>query len=176
MRPRLTHEEAEKIRKAWPKELKLSRLEISLMVLSALMLLVPLVHLVLVYGDLPAQMPAHYTDVGVVDAYKSKRTLLLWAGGAAFICLIAWTENFSLQFMDLPDALLKRPAEQIIHGFRLTLNVSNIACMGMFGYIIESKLALAMGTITTTHDNVLWLPVFVMLAACITHFVWLWRT
>lgn len=166
--------EAGKIIGQWPKWLPLSLLDKIMIGVSALLVVLALARLAMVYGDLPEIIPSHYGLNGEVDGTSGKSTLLI-LGGVDVLCWAAVVAgNFFPQAINVPVFLLRRSGEDIIQGTRVLLNVIAILCAGLFWYLIETTVQVAVGAAAIS-NIVMFGFVGALILACLIYFFWLWR-
>ncbi len=167
--------EAGKIIGQWPKRLPLSLLDKIMIGVSALLVVLALARLAMVYGDLPEVIPSHYGLNGEVDGTSGKPTLLI-LGGVDVLCWAAVVaSNFFPQAINVPVFLLRRSGEEIIQGTRVLLNVIAILCAGLFWYLLEATVQIALGSAVAISNIVMFGFVGALILACLVYFFWLWR-
>lgn len=167
--------EAGKIIGQWPKRLPLSLLDKIMIGVSALLVVLALARLLVVYGDLPEIIPSHYGLNGEVDGTGGKSTLLI-LGGVDVLCWAAVVAgNFFPQAINVPVFLLRRSGEEIIQGTRVLLNVIAILCAGLFWYLLEVTVQIALGSAAAISNIVMFGFVGALILACLVYFFWLWR-
>lgn len=167
--------EAGKIIGQWPKRLPLSLLDKIMIGISALLVVLALARLAMVYGDLPEVIPSHYGLNGEVDGTGGKSTLLI-LGGVDVLCWAAVVaSNFFPQAINVPVFLLRRSGEEIVQGTRVLLNVIAILCAGLFWYLIETTVQVAVGAAVGISNVVMFGFIGVLILACLIYFFWLWR-
>ena len=167
--------EAGKIIGQWPKRLPLSLLDKIMIGVSALLVVLALARLAMVYGDLPEIIPSHYGLNGEVDGTGGKSTLLI-LGGVDVLCWAAVVAgNFFPQAINVPVFLLRRSGEEIIQGTRVLLNVIAILCAGLFWYLLEVTVQIALGSAAAISNVVMFGFVGALILACLVYFFWLWR-
>lgn len=132
----------------WPKRVPLSTLDKLLMLLTLAVLLAPIVHLAINYAALPAEVATDYNAAGEVIDRDAKWFLLVLAGADVLCTLSVLICLFFPGAINVPPALLKRPALEIIRGTRVYLCFTAIACAVFFGYMLEVFLRCARGTPT----------------------------
>ena len=71
----------------WPKRVPLSTLDKLLMLLTLAVMLAPIVHLLINYGALPAEIATDYNAAGEVIDWDAKWFLLVLAGADVFCTL-----------------------------------------------------------------------------------------
>ena len=159
----------------WPKRLPFNKVDVLLIVVIAICLIVPLVRLIMTYGSLPEIIPTHFGASGEVDGYGSKWSLwLLWGVDLLCCALIVISEWFP-RWINVPVFLLKRPAEDIIRGSRLMMNVMGVLIASFFWYLTEVTIAIACGAATAMSGAVDIGFVAVLLLITVIYFFWLWR-
>lgn len=158
----------------WPKRLPLTALDKVCIVLTLAVMLAPLVHLLINYGALPAEIATDYADGAVVET-EAKWFLLILAFADVLCTLSVLVCTFFPRTINLPPLLLKRPAEQIIHTTRLYLYFTAIACAVFFGYMVEVFLRCAKGTPATISGWAILGFVVAVFGSMVLYFLWLWR-
>lgn len=167
--------EAGKIIGQWPKRLPLSLLDKIMIGISALLVVLALARLAMVYGDLPEVIPSHYGLNGEVDGTGGKSTLLI-LGGVDVLCWAAVVAgNFFPQAINVPVFLLRRSGEEIVQGTRVLLNVIAILCAGLFWYLLEATVQIALGSAAAISNIVMFGFMGALILACLIYFFWLWR-
>ncbi len=160
----------------WPKRLPLTVLDKVCIVLTLVVMLAPVVHLLINYAGLPAEIATEYQGGAVVETEReAKWFLLILAFGDLLCTLSVLVCIFFPRAINIPPLLLKRPAEQIIRGTRLYLYFTSIACAVFFGYMLEVFLRCAKGTPTEMSG---WAIVGLLVAifgSMGIYFLWLWR-
>lgn len=159
----------------WPKRLPLGKLNWALLIASLVLLIGSLVRVLMVYGSLPAIIPTHFNATGEVDGTGGKGTILFLAGMDVFVWLIVVVCQFFPQFINVPVVLLKRPAEEIVQGTRVMINVTAILCVALFGYLLNNTIAIALGTAVALTGATIWIFLVAILAVTALYIFWLWR-
>ena len=167
--------EAGKIIGQWPKRLPLSLLDKIMIGVSALLVVLALARLAMVYGDLPEIIPSHYGLNGEVDGTSGKSTLLILGGVDVLCWATVVAGNFFPQAINVPVFLLRRSGEEIIQGSRVLLNVIAILCAGLFWYLLEATVQIALGSAAAISNIVMFGFVGALILACLIYFFWLWR-
>lgn len=159
----------------WPEKLPLSLADKLMIGVSALLVLLALARLAMVYGELPEIIPSHYGLNGEVDGTGGKSTLLI-LGGVDVLCWAAMVAgNFFPQAINVPVFLLRRSGEEIIQGTRVLLNVIAILCAGLFWYLLEVTVQIALGSAAAISNIVTFGFMGALLLASLIYFFWLWR-
>ena len=83
--------------------------------------------------------------------------------------------EFFPRWINVPVFLLKRPAEEIIRGTRLMMNLMGVLIAGFFWYIIEATIAIAGGSAVAMSGAVTIGFVVVLILVTLIYFLWLWR-
>lgn len=172
---RYTEKRGARVIEEWPKRLPFNKVDVLLIVVMAICLIVPLVRMIMIYGALPDIIPTHFGASGEVDGYGSKWSLwILW--GVDLLCcgLIVVSELFP-RWINVPVFLLKRPAEDIICGTRLMMNIMGVLIAAFFWYITEVTIAIACGA-TAAMSGVATIGfVVALILISLIYFLWLWR-
>ncbi|MEE0435767.1 MAG: DUF1648 domain-containing protein [Peptococcaceae bacterium] len=158
----------------WPKRLPFSLLDRVLIVFALVAMLLPVVHLLLIYGSLPAEIATEYAGDAVVES-EPKWFLFILAFSDVLCTLSVLVCAFFPRAINLPPVLLKRPAEQIIRGTRFVLYITSIACALFFGYMLETFIYTAQGTPMTISGWATAAFVVVVFATIGLFCYWLWR-
>lgn len=167
--------EAGKIIGQWPKRLPLSLLDKIMIGVSALLVVLALARLAMVYGDLPEIIPSHYGMNGMVDATDEKSSLLILAGVDVLCWALVVVFNFFPQTINVPVFLMKRSGEEIVRGTRVLMHGIAIICAGLFWYLIETTVQVAVGAAVGISNVVMFGFIGVLILACLIYFFWLWR-
>lgn len=117
---------------SWPARLPFDKLNKVLFAVSGFLLVASLLRLAMAYGTLPEGIPTHFNASGEVDAGGGKGSLLLIAVPDIVVWASLSLSLFFLRVINIPVALLKRSAEEIIRGTRVMINVTAIFMVGMF--------------------------------------------
>ena len=157
------------------KRLPLSLLDKIMIGVSALLVVLALARLLVVYGDLPKIIPSHYGLNGEVDGTGGKSTLLILGGVDVLCWATVVAGNFFPQAINVPVFLLRRSGEEIIQGTRVLLNVIAILCAGLFWYLLEVTVQIALGSAAAISNIVMFGFVGALMLACLVYFFWLWR-
>lgn len=167
--------EAGKIIGQWPKRLPLSLLDKIMIGVSALLVVLALARLAMVYGDLPEIIPSHYGLNGEVDGTGGKSTLLILGGVDVLCWALVVVFNFFPQTINVPVFLMKRSGEEIVRGTRVLMHGIAIICAGLFWYLIETTVQVAVGVAVGISNVVMFGFIGVLILACLVYFFWLWR-
>ena len=157
----------------WPKRVPLTALDKICIVLTLVVMLAPLVHLLMNYAGLPAEIATNY-EGGVVVETEAKWLLLILAFGDVLCTLSVLVCIFFPRAINIPPLLLKRPAVQIIRGTRVYLYVTALACAAFFGYMLEVFLRCAGGTPTEMSGWAIAGFIAVIFLSLGVYFLWLW--
>lgn len=159
----------------WPKRLPLGKLNWALFIISGVALVVSLVRLMMVYGSLPDIIPTHFNAAGEVDGTGGKGSMIF----IAVLDVVVWASVTLLQFfprvINVPVFLLKRPAEEIIQGTRVMLNVMAILMVALFWYLQEKTIVIALGAAVTLGSAFMWAFLAAIIAITAIYMFWLWR-
>lgn len=128
------------------KKLPLNRWEKTMIAVMAILALIPAVHLALIYANLSADA---VTETSVISAYSSRWILPILAVCNLIIVPAAVGKNFYAQATDLSKHYFNRPAESVIHAYRLWLNGLGIICVALIGYVLEVDIRQAQGIATS---------------------------
>lgn len=128
-----------------PNRLEYTGLEKMLMAVSIALLAVTMVRLGLNYGSLPAEIPTHFDFEGKVDGSDGKGSLLILAGVDVACTLLMLVCGHFPRGINVPVSMLKRPAEDIVHGTRVYLYLTTILMVALFWYLIEGTMLVAKG-------------------------------
>lgn len=172
---RYTEKRGAQVIEEWPKRLPLNKLDCLLIVVMAIFLVVPLVRIAMIYGSLPDTIPTHFGVSGEVDGYGGKWTLWMLWGVSLLCCALMVVSELFPRWINVPVFLLKRPAEEIIRGSRLMINVMGVLIAGFFWYIAEVTIAIAGGSAVAMSGAVTIGFVVVLILVTVIYFLWLWR-
>lgn len=117
----------------WPEETPLALRDKVFIVLIAALVLVPVGHLAIVYGSLPA-------EISLAGAASSKWLLVVIAGGDLLCAASAVAQIVFSRPIFVADELICRPAEEIIHGMRLFASLTGCILVLFFAYMLEMSL------------------------------------
>lgn len=166
---------AEDIIKSWPKRLEYTGLEKILMAVSIALLAATMVRLGMNYGSLPAEIPTHFDFEGKVDGSDGKGSLLILAGVDVACTLLMLVCGHFPGAINVPVSMLKRPAEDIIHGTRVCLYLTTILMVALFWYLIEGTMLVAKGVWMSLPSFGIWAFMVVLFVSMGIYFYWLWR-
>lgn len=163
------------VMREWPVRLPFSLLDKVLFGVSLLLVLLTLVRLAMVYGSLPEIIPSHYGMNGMVDATDDKSSLLVLAGVDVLCWALVVVFNFFPQTINVPVFLMKRSGEEIVRGTRVLMHGIAIICAGLFWYLIETTVQVAVGAAVGISNVVMFGFMGALILACLVYFFWLWR-
>lgn len=118
----------------WPEETPLALQDKVFVAVIALLTLVPIGHLAFAYGRLPA-------EIVLVGDVSSKWLLLVVAGGDLLCAASAIAQIVFPRPIFVADELIGRPAEEIIHGMRLSAGLMGCLFALFLGYVLEASLS-----------------------------------
>lgn len=159
----------------WPKRLEYTGLEKILMAISVALLVMTMVRLGMNYGSLPAEIATHFDFEGKVDGSDGKGSLLILAGVDVACTLLMLVCGHFPGAINVPVSMLKRPAEDIIHGTRVYLYLTTIFMVALFWYLIEATMLVAKGVWTVLPTVGIWVFVISLFISVGIYFYWLWR-
>lgn len=159
----------------WPNRLEYTGLEKMLMAVSIALLAVTMVRLGLNYGSLPAEIPTHFDFEGKVDGSDGKGSLLILAGVDVACTLLMLVCGHFSRGINVPVSMLKRPAEDIVHGTRVYLYLTTILMVALFWYLIEGTMLVAKGVWMGLPSFGIWAFMLVLFVSIGIYFYWLWR-
>lgn len=159
----------------WPNRLEYTDLEKMLMAVSIALLAVTMVRLGLNYGSLPAEIPTHFDFEGKVDGSDGKGSLLILAGVDVACTLLMLVCGHFPRGINVPVSMLKRPAEDIVHGTRVYLYLTTILMVALFWYLIEGTMLVAKGVWMGLPSFGIWAFMLVLFVSIGIYFYWLWR-
>lgn len=171
---KIDHDRSAAVIAEWPKRVPLTALDKVCIVLTLVVMLAPLVHLLMNYAGLPAEIATEYEGSAVV-ATEAKWLLLILAFGDVLCTLSVLVCVFFPRAINIPPLLLKRPAVQIIRGTRVYLYVTALACAAFFGYMLEVFLRCAKGTPTEMSGWAIAGFIAVIFLSMGVYFLWLWK-
>lgn len=134
------------------KELPLNKREKVMIAVMAILALIPAVHLALIYTNLSADA---VTETSAISAYSSRWILPILAVCNIIIVPAAVGKNFYTQATNLSKHYFNRPAESVIHAYRLWLNGMGIVCVALIGYALEVDIREAQGVATSINGWIL---------------------
>jgi uncharacterized membrane protein len=104
-----------------------------------------IIFLIIVWGRLPEEVPAHYNAVGEVDRWGSKWELLILPGVGAFISLLMQTIEKFPETHNYPQRFNESNAEQFYLHSRKMLNQLKNICLIIFALILFESVSIALG-------------------------------
>lgn len=122
-----------------------SGLETFLSWIGLLTIIATTMYLILTYGSLPAEVPAHYNGAGEVDRWGSKAELFLLPLIAFFVIWlpITWLEKYPHTFNYLN--LREDNVEFQYRNARLMMNVMKTECAILFSWLTFQDIRIAEG-------------------------------
>lgn len=173
---KIDHDRSAAVITEWPKRLPLTALDKACIVLTLVVMLAPVVHLLLNYAGLPAEIATEYQGGAVVEAEREAKWFLLILAFADLLCTLSVLVCiFFPRAINIPPLLLKRPAVQIIRGTRVYLYVTALACAAFFGYMLEVFLRCAQGTPAAMSGWAIAGFIAVIFIGMGVYFLWLWK-
>lgn len=172
---RYTEKRGAQVIEEWPKRLPLNKLDVLLIMVIMVFLIVPLIRIAMIYGSLPDIIPTNFGASGEVNGYGSKWNLWVLWGVDLLCCGLMVVFEFFPRWINVPVFLLKRPAEEIIRGTRLMMNLMGVLIAGFFWYIAEVTIAIAGGSAVAMSGAVTIGFVIVLILVTLIYFLWLWR-
>lgn len=127
------------------KKLPLNRWEKTMIAVMAILALIPVIHLLVIY----------VTETSAISAYSERWILPILAVCNAIVVPAAVGKNFYTQATNLSKHYFNRPAESVIHAYRLWLNGMGIVCVALIGYALEVDIRQAQGVATSTSGWIL---------------------
>nr|WP_240523878.1 DUF1648 domain-containing protein [Bacillus cereus] len=103
-----------------------------------------IIFLIIIWGRLPEEVPAHYNAYGAVDRWGSKWELLLLPGIGAFILLFIQTLEKFPEVHNHPQRLNESNAEQFYLNSRKMLNQLKNVCLLIFALIQFETISIAL--------------------------------
>ena len=135
----------EKVHDELAKELPLNRREKTMIAVMAILALIPVIHLLVIY----------VAETSAISAYSERWILPILAVCNAIVVPAAVGKNFYTQATNLSKHYFNRPAESVIHAYRLWLNGMGIVCVALIGYALEVDIRQAQGVATSTSGWIL---------------------
>ncbi|PFN22047.1 DUF1648 domain-containing protein [Bacillus cereus] len=103
-----------------------------------------IIFLIIIWGRLPEEVPAHYNAYGGVDRWGSKWELLQLPGVGAFILLLIQTLEKFPEVHNHPQRLNESNAEQFYLNSRKMLNQLKNVCLLIFALIQFETISIAL--------------------------------
>lgn len=132
------YKRANAIKESWPEKTPLALRDKVFIVLLAVLVLVPVGHLLLCYSGLPPEIPA-LGGGGLRESDPKWMALVIAFCDVICFGVVAAQIAFPRPIY-LADELLRRPAEEIIKGLRLSSGISGVTLALFFGYALETTL------------------------------------
>ncbi|MDF2859368.1 MAG: hypothetical protein K0Q87_5219 [Neobacillus sp.] len=102
-----------------------------------------IIFLIIVWGNLPEEVPGHYNALGEVDRWGSKWELLILPGMGAFIILLMQTIEHFPETHNYPQRFDESNAEQFyLHSRKMINQLKNI-CLIIFALILFESVAIS---------------------------------
>ncbi|MCU4988815.1 DUF1648 domain-containing protein [Bacillus cereus] len=103
-----------------------------------------IIFLIIIWGRLPEEVPAHYNAYGAVDRWGSKWELLLLPGIGAFILLLMQTLEKFPEVHNYPKRFNESNAKQFYLNSRKMLNQLKNVCLLIFAFIQFETISIAL--------------------------------
>jgi len=104
--------------------------------------------LVIFWGNLPDEVPAHYNASGEVDRWGSKWELIILPISGIFMLLLIQTLEKFPELHNYPKRLNESNAEQFYLNSRKMINQIKNICLILFGLILFESAAIALGWVS----------------------------
>lgn len=163
------YKRANAIKESWPEKTPLAPRDKVFIVLLAVLVVVPVLHLLFCYGGLSADI-SPLGGGGLRDS--DPKWLILVIAFCDVLCFGAMAAQIAFPSpIFLADELIRRPAKELITGLRLASGISGVTLTLFFGYVIETTL---LGVDLST--GVCVVAVAVLLLELLVFFRWLRHT
>nr|WP_225990676.1 DUF1648 domain-containing protein [Bacillus luti] len=103
-----------------------------------------IIFLIIIWGRLPAEVPAHYNAYGAVDRWGSKWELLLLPGIGLFILLLMQALEKFPEVHNYPQRLNESNAKEFYLNSRKMLNQLKNVCLLIFAFIQFETISIAL--------------------------------
>ena len=110
-----------------------------------------------------------------MDGSDGKGSLLILAGVDVACTLLMLVCGHFPRGINVPVSMLKRPAEDIVHGTRVYLYLTTILMVALFWYLIEGTMLVAKGVWMGLPSFGIWAFMLVLFVSIGIYFCWLWR-
>ncbi|MED0973500.1 DUF1648 domain-containing protein [Bacillus paramycoides] len=107
--------------------------------------LVSIIFLIIIWRNLPEQVPGHYNAAGVVDRWGTKWELLILPGIGVFILLFMQVLEKFPEVHNYPRRFNKSNAEQFYLNSRKVVNQLKNICLFIFILIQYESVSIALG-------------------------------
>ncbi len=102
------------------------------------------VFLMMVWEDLPAEVPAHYSASGEVNRWGSKFELLILPGIALFIIILLQFLEKRPHLHNYPQRINESNAKAFYLNSRKMLNLMKNICAVLFAFILVESVSISM--------------------------------
>ena len=126
-------------------QLTWNKLELILLFTAGLSLLATIVVVALSYGELPAEIPTHFSITGEADAFGGKSTLLWLFAIQVVLFMLLWWSICHPQYYNMPVEVTEENAERLYRLGRFSLSLINNITGWMFFYLQYKSIRIAMG-------------------------------
>lgn len=104
-----------------------------------------IIFLVVLWSDLPEEVPGHFNAVGEVDRWGAKGELLILPVVGAFLTLLMQVLEKSPEVHNYPKRLNESNAEQFYLCSRKLVNQLKNICLLLFSFILFESISIALG-------------------------------
>lgn len=134
-----------------------SRLDLTVEIISATVLITAIALLLFYYPTLPERVPSHYDALGQPDSYSSKSKLIILVGIGIFLYALLTVISRFPHIFNYPVNITETNAEsQYVNSVRM-LRYIKLVIICQFTYIVYASIMIALGTQATL--GVAFLPV-----------------
>jgi uncharacterized membrane protein len=121
-------------------KIKLTKLQIVLEIIAAMLLLGMYVYLLLSWNSAPDQIPGHYNAAGVVDRWGNKSELIFLPVMSTFLYLLLTIILFIPSTWNVPGKITDRNRDKVYGMTRYLLIIMKAEIVAVFFYILNNSL------------------------------------
>lgn len=107
------------------------------------------IYIILKWGSLPSEVPAHFDGAGVVDRYGSKVELLILPLVGLFTWIVLEVLERKPHIHNYPARLNESNVEAFYRSSRKLLNIVKNTCLIIFAFISIQTVRIGQGEITS---------------------------
>lgn len=127
-----------------------------------------IVFLIIIWSDLPKEVPAHYNALGEVDRWGSKWELLILPGVGLFLLLSMQSLEFFPEIHNYPKRFNPSNARQFYLTSRKLINQLKNICLILFALILLESIS---GSLEWGMDGGIWMIPFSFIGLGIPIFI-----
>ena len=138
-----------------------TKVEKLLDIVALISFLAAILFVLLSWGNIPAEVPAHFNSSGTVDRWGSKYEILILPIIGLFLFVLMSLIEKAPHMHNYPSRINESNVEQFYFHSRKLLNVIKNICLFLFTYLIVQIGRVALGEIHTL--GIGFLPIFLLI-------------